>query len=67
MTDTFTATEDEIKICRTGIYIQAEARGLDINDKKVKSFLDNQVMVDAQYLARIRFLENILNGGLNES
>lgn len=61
MTDTFNATKDEIEICRIGVYMQAEARGLVVEDTNIKSFLDNQVIVDAQYLARIRFLENILH------
>lgn len=59
--DTFTATESETEIARTGIEMHAEAAGLDFDDPKVRRFLDDMIASTAQHLACERFQQNIIH------
>ena len=52
---------DLIKIARSGLEIQAERFGLDLKDPQIAAFIDHEVKVQAQQLAHINWLENILH------
>jgi len=57
----FSATEDQRKVARSGLTIQAEAHGLDLEDPKVQAFIESQVAVQAQMAAEITFVYNIMH------
>ncbi len=60
-TNDFTATEDQRKVARSGLTIQAEAHGLDLEDPKVQAFIESQVEVQAQMAAEVTFVYNIMH------
>ena len=64
MSRTYEPSQDERTIARTGVMIQAEAHGIDVNDPKIKAFLEHTIEVDACNHAAIRFYTNALNKGV---
>ena len=59
--ETWTATDTDRTIARTGIEMQAEHYGLDMNDSKVRLFITHLVEVSASDAAQCRFLQNIVH------
>ena len=55
------ATEDEFRVAFTGLRLQAEVHGLDVNDPKVAAFVQHQAEVKAQMMAESRWLNNIIH------
>lgn len=55
------ATESDLAVARCGSMIQAEACGLDVNDPKIKAFMDNQIKVIASCHAESRWLRKIID------
>lgn len=53
--------EDDLKIARHVLTVQAEGSGLDINDSNIKEFIDHQVISKSQMMAEIRWLRTILS------
>lgn len=54
-------TDDDIKVSRSGLEIQAQAHGMDLEDPATASFIDHWVMVMAEKQAQIRWLSNLLH------
>ena len=55
MAQSYTETQADIDIARTGIMIQAHAHNLNVNDPNIKAFLEHQIKVRAADLAGLRF------------
>lgn len=53
--------EDDRKVARIGLTIQAEAHGLDTSDDAVVAFIEHMVEVLAERSAENRWLQNIVN------
>lgn len=58
---TFTPTKDETLFARIGVEMQAEGAGLDLEDPKVKKFVDQMVQTRAAHIAESRFLQTIID------
>ena len=61
MADTFEVTQNDLDLAAIGVKAQAEAHGLDMEDPRIKAFLEHLVKVDAANDVWIRMLQNILN------
>ena len=56
-----TASDDEFRSALSGLRIQAEAHGLDINDQNVHAFILHQSEVNASQAAQLRTARNMLH------
>jgi len=63
MADGWKVNENDRYIAMTGVLNQAKAAGLDLNDLKVQTFIDNQIEVIAHWHAQCRWQQNIINKG----
>lgn len=61
MAKSYEATQSDRDIARIGIEMQAKQHGLDIDDPKVRSFIEHMIEVDATNHAAIRFYCNALH------
>jgi hypothetical protein len=61
MADGWTPSEDEMRISRNGVKLQAEGHGLDINDPNVAAFLEHQAEVIANLHAGMRFQQQVIH------
>ena len=61
MSNTVEPSQDERSMAKTGVSIQAQAAGLDLEDPKVSAFLEVVAENEATNMAWRRFFNNILN------
>ena len=54
-------SEEDRAVARSGLEMQAEAVGLDLNNKVAQDFIKGRVEVQALMSAEIRWLRNIIN------
>jgi hypothetical protein len=60
------ASENEITKVHTGLNTQAVAHGLDVNDPKVKAFVDHATIVLATSNAESKWLRTIIDDLRNQ-
>lgn len=58
---TFTATQADKDIARTGVRMQAAAHGFDLSDIKVQKFIDQMTETIAGHLACERFQQEVIH------
>jgi hypothetical protein len=61
MADGFVVTKNDRLVAMLGVELQATANGLDINDKNIRSFIDNQIEVIAHWSAQCRWQQSLLH------
>jgi hypothetical protein len=61
MSEGWTVNENDLAIAKSGIELQAQAYGVDLDVKEFRLFVDHMINVVANLYAQIRWVQNIIH------